>query len=558
MIRVSRILTILIGFLGATATAHAAWPPGGVEIFGEVHGASAMSLAEDGSGGVLQWWTGRDGQTNVVCRAARVAATGDVYPNWDVLYQYADRAVASPDGLGGLFKAYFDYDLQAWRAIHIAPGGGLDPTWPAGGRTITSGYASFPPLIVNDGAGGALVAFHWPISIGSRDSLRVRHLLANGGFDPAWPASGLRINSNDVYGFPFQGRSDGAGGALIVWADAHMRVQHVTSAGTIAAGWPVGGLALRDGNYAGTSLASAIVAMVPSGADHFFVAWVEDSASQRRIWLQRFHEDGTIASGWPAHAMFVYSGPTTQTSNVRMVADGATGAFVAWKPWNGPRGVRVLEDGSIAPGWSAGGSSLLVPSQSGSTSTGFDLTTGAGTSLIVTWRDGLNSSVPRLRTRWVLADGSSDPNQPDTGRVVSLAGDQPEVEATLPDGQGGVFVGWENGSPTYESGTVMLSWVPYSPELVTVPRSQTSTLAMRAWPNPARDGLEVSFALATESRALLELLDVTGRRVRALEVRGAGPHVVKLSKLGDVAPGVYLLRIHQGNAIRTTRVALFH
>lgn len=79
-----------------------------------------------------------------------------------------------------------------------------------------------------------------------------------------------------------------------------------------------------------------------------------------------------------------------------------------------------------------------------------------------------------------------------------------------------------------------------------------------AVPNPSRRGtMRVSFALPSEAPATLELLDVTGRRVLAREVgsRGPGAHVVSLDA-ARVAPGLYFVRLTQGTATRTARVAV--
>jgi hypothetical protein len=167
---------------------------------------------------------------------------------------------------------------------------------------------------------------------------------------------------------------------------------------------------------------------------------------------------------------------------------------------------------------------------------------------------------PQLRVRWIRADGSPDPNQPDTGRVVTPASAHPYRPTTMSDGQSGIYLGWadELDGPTGTS-NVILSWVPYDPDdllLGVGSMPHAGALPLRAWPNSARDALEVELAPAFGSRARLELLDVTGRRVRSLEVHGS--QVARLKNLRDLAPGVYLLRVQQGNAIRTARVALMH
>jgi hypothetical protein len=79
------------------------------------------------------------------------------------------------------------------------------------------------------------------------------------------------------------------------------------------------------------------------------------------------------------------------------------------------------------------------------------------------------------------------------------------------------------------------------------------------WPNPARtSGLNVAFALASNASARLELLDMSGRRVRFEEVGslGAGRHTVDLAQGRKVAPGLYWVRLSQGANQRVTRAAV--
>jgi hypothetical protein len=67
-------------------------------------------------------------------------------------------------------------------------------------------------------------------------------------------------------------------------------------------------------------------------------------------------------------------------------------------------------------------------------------------------------------------------------------------------------------------------------------------------PMPAERNLVVTFSLATEESAVLELLDVSGRRIQRREVGalGAGPHVVSLGEGRRLAGGLYLIRLVQG------------
>lgn len=80
-----------------------------------------------------------------------------------------------------------------------------------------------------------------------------------------------------------------------------------------------------------------------------------------------------------------------------------------------------------------------------------------------------------------------------------------------------------------------------------------------AWPNPARQDLNVSLSLPTgDARGTLELLDLAGRRVavRDLAGLGAGRHQVALLEGRTVHPGVYLVRLLRGGEMRSMKVAV--
>lgn len=77
--------------------------------------------------------------------------------------------------------------------------------------------------------------------------------------------------------------------------------------------------------------------------------------------------------------------------------------------------------------------------------------------------------------------------------------------------------------------------------------------------NPAtRTGLEVSFALPDASPAVLDLLDVNGRRVRSEGVGalGAGEHRVRFERPEQIEPGVYWVRLRQGTEQRVLKAVV--
>ena len=80
-----------------------------------------------------------------------------------------------------------------------------------------------------------------------------------------------------------------------------------------------------------------------------------------------------------------------------------------------------------------------------------------------------------------------------------------------------------------------------------------------ARPTPATGGrMMVHFTLASGAPARLELIDVTGRRVRdrAVGALGPGRHAMDLAAGDPLAPGMYLIRLTQGTNRSTVRTTL--
>jgi hypothetical protein len=136
------------------------------------------------------------------------------------------------------------------------------------------------------------------------------------------------------------------------------------------------------------------------------------------------------------------------------------------------------------------------------------------------------------------------------------------LDSRLPDGTGrldyedasvraGTRYGYRLGLPGAKGETILgETWID-------VPKRAEFALH-GANPNPAVGELWISFSLPSEAPAILELLDLGGRRVLALDAGslGAGAHRVNLGHGSNVAPGVYVVRLRQGANTRSTKVAI--
>jgi hypothetical protein len=96
-----------------------------------------------------------------------------------------------------------------------------------------------------------------------------------------------------------------------------------------------------------------------------------------------------------------------------------------------------------------------------------------------------------------------------------------------------------------------------APVWVTVPRPAVLSLS-GASPNPAASDLGVVFSLPDDRAASLELFDLGGRRIAALEVGslGAGEHRVSLADARGLRAGAYLLRLSRGREVLTAKACV--
>ncbi len=96
------------------------------------------------------------------------------------------------------------------------------------------------------------------------------------------------------------------------------------------------------------------------GAGGFYAGGTGTGVSGQSIVLVRVAADGSPAAGWPG-AGIVLADFANDRGEVAVVSDGSGGAFVAWADArNGPGShdiyaQHVLANGTVAPGWTAGG-----------------------------------------------------------------------------------------------------------------------------------------------------------------------------------------------------------
>ena len=242
--------------------------------------------------------------------------------------------------------------------------------------------------------------------------------------------------------------SDGARGALLVWADyrnvteSDVYAQRIRAGGNVDANWPVNGRAICT---AAGDQSSAVI--VGDGSGGAIVCWEDlrnddGSATNVDIYAQHVRGDGTVDPAWPVNGLPVCTA-TDRQDGLAIVSDGAGGAVATWQDRRNGLDLdifaqRVLAGGSAA--WPAGGVAVCAIA---AYQYGPQIVPGAAGSALVTWYDNRNGVAPVLYTQRVRLDGTVDPGWPASGRALCSAVSRAwGNDAVVPDGAGGAIAVW--------------------------------------------------------------------------------------------------------------------
>jgi hypothetical protein len=291
--------------------------------------AGRLQLAPDGSGGAIVAWC--DYRNGVVWNifAQRIDANGNAL--WaaegvGVCLVSGDKVgiQAVPDGSGGAIIAWCDYrsgadwDLYAQRLD--ADGNAL---WTTDGAAICAAAGNQLNLnAIPDGAGGAIMA--WADSRGTSPAdIYVQRIAGNGGAD--WTLDGVPVcaaaNNQDSPDLV----SDGAGGAFIVWTDARSGTRDIYARRVDAAGTP---LWTADGVAICTASADqGAPYLAPDQVGGAFVSWSDNRSTSTDIYAQRINADGNVL--WTANGVGICTATNDQAGSP-MVPDGNGGAVIGY------------------------------------------------------------------------------------------------------------------------------------------------------------------------------------------------------------------------------------
>ncbi len=499
------------------------WPATGVALCTASANQTSIVAVPDGAGGaIVAWRDFRSGGPNATdVYAQHVTAAGTIADGWPAnglgvcTAEGAQRAPGlAPDGAGGALAAWMDLRGGSTPDIfiqHFKGDGTLADGWPADGLPaynhgeIGVPQPEPPVTVASDGAGGVIVLWTY-YGVGYYD-LRGQRMDAAG--NRRW--GDLAVDVATGYGFQYNGVPvpDGAGGVLFAYQDNSANyplddiyANRLNSEGNTVVGWPSTSYGLQVCTAPDEQVLPVLVA---DGAGGGFFSWQDSraGAGSEDLYLQHVLGDATRAPGWPGNGLPVCAAAGPQIAPA-LVRDAWDGVIAAWQDGRGGgydiSAVRTAGDGSVVPGWGAGGTA-----------------------------------------------------------VCTAAGDQ-TVPAMVSDGAGGAIVVWQDmrsGVPAIYAQRVSDGGI-VAPVAGVTPRGAQAVLALAARPSPARSLLAAVFTLPDGAPARLELMDLSGRRILSREVGalGGGEHVLRLDESGALRAGVYLLRLTRGGTSVTARAVV--
>jgi len=341
---------------------NAQWGESGMAVE-DASGWPPFALVPDDAGGAIVAWVepGEEGLgVEEKLKVQRLDGDGD--PQWgdgalvdssDVISEFA----AAPDGGGGILLCWTGAE-NGVAVTRIGPDGAA--VWAAVAEYSPLSWSKRDLCVCADGAGGALVTwteyrnFH-------DDDVYAQKVDASGNV--AWGAHGVPVCSAPTDQDDPVVISDGAGGAIVAWQDdpddgpADVYVQRIGSSGNPQ--WAHNGV--RACSAEGSHIMGCR-SVVPDGFGGAIITWMDfRTAYDLDVYAQRINAWGNFL--YYGGGMEICTAPEHQVWPV-MTTDGAGGAIIAWIDLRSGTGdfyaQRLVNEGTVEATTPGGDSRSLL------------------------------------------------------------------------------------------------------------------------------------------------------------------------------------------------------
>jgi hypothetical protein len=508
------------------------WTVDGVALCTAANNQDYPTIAPDMASGAIVTW--EDWRSELDIYAQHVNASG--VPQWTangVALCTAASGQRFPtidtDGAGGTIVTWRDHRNSAYSDIYAqrVNVSGV-PQWTVNGVALcTAAYQQIEPVIVSDGAGGAIVTWTDYRSGDGTSDIYTQRVSALGA--PQWTMNGVALSTATSYQQIPMIVSDGTGGAIVTWTDFRNGAGDIFAQWVNASGvpqWTADGAALCTdvtGQYSPT------IAFNPAGGA--IVAWTD---SRGGVYAQRVNTAGVPQ--WTTDGVAVCTAANTQDFST-IISDGAGGAIVAWEDSRNGFDNSDIYAQHVTNALNA----VAIAS--------FEATEADG---IVTLRSAFRSDLGVESVNVYRAVGNDDNQLVVLERVDDVQSDHFEyVDRTVAPGQ----------SYRYRIGVVDGDGEFFSP-IVTVSVKAIALSLSQNQPNPFNPTTTIRFVLPVREDVSLSIYDANGHLVRTLvnEVRGYGVHEVTWDGRDEngvaMGSGVYFYRLRAGKLTESKKMVL--
>jgi hypothetical protein len=413
----------------------------GAVVCAELNWQVNPRAVSDGAGGILVAWQDYRSNTSYDIYVQRLNASGT--PMWTqggVVVCSSTGTQQNPvlvsDGAGGAIIVWEDARIGAWDIYAQRVGGAGTIQWTFNGVPVcTIPGDQTAPAITTDGSGGAIIAWQ-DFRSSNLDIFSQR--LSNAGV-AQWTNDGVAVCTAGGYQqFPVI-VSDGAGGALLAWQDPRngpydIYGQHLNASG--GPQWTANGLA-----YCAAVNDQTSPSIAGDGSGGAIVTWQDQRSGSGRnaVYAQRFNAIGVPI--WTVDGVAVCTTPAG-TSSPRLAPTGGGAAIFAWQDQrNGNSDIYAQEVGaSGVPQWTGDG--VAVCTVGGDQNGPAIVADGAGGAMI-SFYDNRFSAGNDVYLQHL--NGTGVRALPAEGLTVCSAPGDQLSPGVVPDGTGGVEIVWQDG-----------------------------------------------------------------------------------------------------------------
>ncbi len=407
-------------------------------------------------------------------------------------------------------------------------------------------------VAVEDGSGGAICAWQDERSSGNRD-IYVQKIDANGNI--LWTPNGINVTNIAGNQSSVEITTDGAGGAIVTWYDFNRDVfaQKIASNGNIM--WTANGVPLcteaHDQKHP---------TITHDGAGGAIVVWADTRAGTGDIYAQRIRADGTIA--WTYNGIGVCTNSNAQSSPM-IISDDNNGAIMIWpdfREWNiDIYSQRVDSSGNTL--WQVDG--IAVVEDTSNQYHRMISEDGFGGALIC-WEDDRYGNDDIFVQH---IDENGNLLWITNGVHVCCATTNERRPSVCHDGRGGAFIAWEDlrNYPATTLKDLYGNFVDSSGSLGVeeIKEPVSNNYYMLVSPNPFKANVQINYTIHNSGQVNISIYNILGERINILvdEYKTDGNYIVIWNGRDDfdniVLPGVYYCKLNVGNKYSQTQKILF-